>query len=250
MILQQRLPYDVTAPPRLPGVAPFQMADWLHVDDAYAGQMARREALLAERRADVLALDPAARPAAEELLEMVLAHLPAGFALSGEEVRCPDGRRAVLDRGDPLGTCGRLVQEDLCLMQARGGVHVLTGAVLCFPASWTLSEKVLRPLVGIHAPVKDYDDGLARRVQRLFDGIQVGRPLWRFNALYYDDPELFQPRSENDRRAAPNQTTAAYMRSERQCLLRLPESRAVVFSIHTYVVPRDAVARGAAGAGG
>jgi hypothetical protein len=30
-----------------------------------------------------------------------------------------------------------------------------------------------------------------------------------------------------------------FVRSERQCLIRLPESRAVLFSIHTYVVARE-----------
>jgi hypothetical protein len=30
-----------------------------------------------------------------------------------------------------------------------------------------------------------------------------------------------------------------YLRSERQCLLRLPETRAVVFTIHTYVLLRS-----------
>jgi hypothetical protein len=32
-----------------------------------------------------------------------------------------------------------------------------------------------------------------------------------------------------------------YLRSERQCLLRLPKTRAIVFSIHTYVLPVTAL---------
>jgi hypothetical protein len=241
MILQHHVPYPVFPAPRLPGIAPFDMADWLQVDEAYAGQMARRRQLLASHRAEVLALDPAAMPAALELLDMVLAHLPAGFEVTEGAVTCPDGVRVTLDRADPLGTLGALVQDDLCLMERREEAHVLTGAVLCFPASWRLDEKFLRPLIGIHRPVEEYDATLARRVQRLFDGVQAGRPLWRYNALYYDDPALFQPRSESDRRAPPDQETAAYLRTERQCLVRLPDTRAVVFSIHTYVVPRAAV---------
>lgn len=238
MILQKRLPYDVSTPRRLPGVAPFDMADWLQVDEAYAGQMAERVRLLSERRTDVLRLDPDAKAAAGELLDLVLAHLPEGFSREGERIFCPDGRVVEADRSDPLGTLGVIVQEDLCLMQPRDGVHVLTGAVLCFPASWLLSEKFLRPLVGIHDPVKVYDEGLAKRVQRLFDGLQPGRPLWRYNLLNYDDPALFQPRSENARRPEVDQETAPFTRSERQCLVRLPQTGAVVFSIHTYIVAR------------
>ncbi|MEP2717177.1 heme-dependent oxidative N-demethylase subunit alpha family protein, partial [Pseudophaeobacter sp.] len=67
------------------------------------------------------------------------------------------------------------------------------------------------------------------------------RPLWRFNALWYQSPELFAPRSVNDRRDTSHGTDAPYMRSEQQVILRLPKSRAVVFSIHTYMVHRDDV---------
>lgn len=112
-----------------------------------------------------------------------------------------------------------------------------TGAVLCFPASWLLSEKSGRPLSAIHETVDEYDTGLARRVQRMFDGVQVGRPLWRMNQLWYADPELHQPRSDITPRAIENKPEgASYYRSERQCILRLPQTQAVVFTIHTFVL--------------
>ena len=135
-----------------------------------------------------------------------------------------------LDRDAPLLTLGRLVQEDICLLEKRGEEHVLTGAVLCFPANWRLAEKINRPLLGIHAPVPEYDENIARRVQRLFDGVRVGRPLWRFNKLSYSDADLHQPYKKTDGDVTP------FIRSERQCILRLPRTDAVVFSIHTFVV--------------
>ena len=121
----------------------------------------------------------------------------------GPEVRRPDGVTVAIDRADPLGTLGHLVQEDLCLMEKRNEAHVLTAAVLCFPASWRLAEKIGRPLEAIHAPVPEYDPKLARRVQRLFDGVQPGRPLWRVNALRYADPALHQPRARVPRARRP-----------------------------------------------
>jgi hypothetical protein len=47
--------------------------------------------------------------------------------------------------------------------QARGGLRTpsLTAAILCFPASWTLAEKLGRPLGAIHGPVAGYDPGMA-----------------------------------------------------------------------------------------
>ena len=238
-ILQRHLPDDMRAGRALPGIQP-ETGPWLRVDEAYAAQMARREVLLGDYADDVLYLDPGARPAAEELLEQVLTELPGlGFEHVGDSVRCPDGREVRVDAGSPMMTLGRLCQCDFVLMEKRADEHVLTGAVLCFPASWRLSEKAGRPLTDIHVPVNAYDADVARRVQRLFDGIQVGRPLWRFNQLWYQDPELFQPRSTQEpRRVGSRADTGPYYRTERQTLLRLPRSRAVVFVIHTLVLAR------------
>ena len=242
-ILQTRIPYDALAKVSLPGIAPMTMADWLIIDEAYAGQMSLREELLAKRRREVLALEENTRPAAEELLHVVVGLLveKEGFSVSDTGVTCPDGRHVVLDDQDPLGTVARLVQEDMCILQRRGDQHVLTGAVLCFPASWSLSEKFGKPLTGIHVPVNSYDNNIARRVQRLFDGVRAGRPMWRKNVLWYNEPDLFQPRKENERRVPVDVATASYLRSERQSILRLPQSEAVVFSIHTFVLARENV---------
>ena len=234
-ILQKTLPYDPFAPRPLPGIQPLALSDWLQRDDAFAAQMARRDQLLADHRDAVVAMDAAARPAALELLELVLA-LAHGDAR--KTATRADGVTIAIDRTDPMGTLCRLVQDDLCILEKPGDEHVLTAATMCFPASWTLAQKFRRPLTAIHDPVASYDAGIAARVQRLFDGVQPDRPLWRFNALWYDDPELHQPRGESDHRPAADPATAPYLRSERQCILRLPRTRAVVFSIHTHVIAR------------
>lgn len=246
-ILQSRLPFAPWADPRtrrLPGIQPVPAGHWLQVDDAFAAQMAERERLLDHHFSDVHALLPEAEVAAAELLERVLeelAHMP-GYTVEPDRVCRPDGGRVALDRAAPLATLGRLVQEDFCILQpGAAGEHVMTAAVLCFPASWSLEEKLGRPLSGIHRPVAGYDPAMAARVQRLFDAIRPEQPLWRANALAYDDPALFQPRREAERRARPA-GNAPYIRSERQSLLRLPQSGAVVFSIHTFVVLHSALA--------
>ncbi|NOC82782.1 DUF3445 domain-containing protein [Ruegeria sp. HKCCD6428] len=237
-ILQNKIPYDVENPRALPGIQPATMENWLHQDEAFADQMRRREEILSERRDDVLALDPGAKPAAVELLDLVLMQT---YPTAVAEAARPDGVSVAIDRDRPLDTLCRLVQEDFCILQKRGNEHVLTGAILCFPASWRLSEKFMRPLIDIHVPVESYDANVAKRVQRLFDGIQPGRPLWRFNALWYEDPELFQPRSASEPREIRDRRQASYLRSERQTLLRLPKTNAVVFSIHTYILAANAI---------
>ena len=235
-ILQTALPFAPWMDPRtnrLPGVLPLEGDDWLRVDEAFGAQMAERDRLLAGMPDLVHALLPQAVPAATELYRRVLARLAAepGYDVQPDRVLRPDGVTVPLDPSQSL------VQEDLCLLEAEGDEHVLTGANLCFPASWTLAQKIGRPLSAIHIPVPSYDDGITRRVQRMFDAIRPEQPLWRGNSLLYDDPTLFQPRPEGVHRPRPVEKT--YLRSERQCLLRLPETRAVVFTIHTYVLRRS-----------
>ncbi len=244
VILQARLPFLPWLDPRtarLPGVLPLEGEDWLQRDDAYAGQMAVRDRLIAGMPEVVVAVRPEGRAAAEELYDLVLARLTAvdGYRVGVGSVMRPDGVAVTLDRANPLATLGRLVQEDLCLLERQGDEHVLTGAVLCFPSSWSLAEKLGRPLGSIHRTVKTYDPELARRVQRMFDVIRVGQPLWRMNALIYADPDLHQPGYE----AAPRteRRTGRFVRSERQCFVRLPTTGAVLFAIHTYVVALESL---------
>jgi hypothetical protein len=213
-----------------------QGRDWLRVDEAYAGQMALRDRLIAGQPEVVHALLPAARPAADELYRVVLDWLrdEPGFVIGPDAVTRPDGVSVPLNPDRPLLTLGRLVQQDLCLMESNGSEYDLTGAILCFPASWTLSQKIGRPMTGIHQPVEIYDEALAARVHRLFTAIRPEQPLWRMNFFTYDDYMLHHPRVEGDWRLQP--TGRSYVRCERQTLLRLPETQAVVFAIHTIVV--------------
>jgi hypothetical protein len=243
-IFQHRLPYApwmVPASRRLPGVQPLDWNDWLIVDEAFAAQMAYRATLIQTRRDAVLAITKQAEPALVELLETVLAHLGPTYAVSTDQVQRPDGQIVPLDWDQPLQTAAALIQEDLCVLQKPeidAPQHHLTAAVLCFPASWTLTEKIGQPLTSIHAPVKPYDDAMAKRVQRLFDMVRPESPLWRANALLYQDADLYQPRSATTPRKPP-QGRSNFLRSERQCILRLARTDAVVFSIHTWVLPFD-----------
>lgn len=242
-ILQSRLPYTPWLDPalrRLPGIQPVAAGEWLQFDDAYVAQLAEKKRLIDERAGDVLALDAGATAAAEELLLRVVEELRGqdGFNVSGDAVMRPDGVVVSLDISHPLQTLSQLVQEDFCILQKQGDEHVLTGALLCFPASWTLAEKFLQPLTLIHVPVDSYDGDMAKRVQRMFDMVRPDQPLWRANALFYIDPTLYQPRRGDDARVKSG-TRTPFIRSERQTILRLAKSDALVFSIHTYLVLRE-----------
>ena len=243
VIAQRHLPHmpwmnPITA--RMPGIQPVAPGDWLRVDEAFAPQMGERDRLIRDHRDAVHALLPPARDAARELLDMVLDQLPSlGHRIDPGVVTRPDGVTVAINRDAPLLTLGRLVQEDFVIHLPQEREHAMMGAILCFPASWTLAEKIGQPLTRIHRPVPEYDGNLAARVQRLFDAVRPEQPLWRANALLYEDPALHQPRREGEIRPRP--VSRDWLRSERQCLVRLPVSRAVVFSIHTTIVHVDDV---------
>ncbi|MEM9434752.1 MAG: DUF3445 domain-containing protein [Pseudomonadota bacterium] len=238
-VLQPEIPQDQrdAAARRLPGIQPVPTSNWLTIDTAYSDQLAQKARLMAQRREEVCVCLDEAHPAAQELMTEVLHILQshAGFDINRYRALRPDGVRIDLDWEEPLVCLSQLIQEDLCILQKHSDTHVLTGALLCFPASWTLSEKIGRGLPDIHVPVPEYSDVIARRVQRLFDGVQIGQPLWRANLLNYTDPSLFHPRLEAEPRHRDH-ADAKFERSERQTLLRLPESRAVIFAIHTSIV--------------
>ena len=239
-ILHQKIPYIPWMEPnvwRLPGTQPTEQ--WLVRDEVFEQQMELRDHLIATAPDRVHALMDEACDAANECLDLVLDRIgddPA-YQVESSGVTRPDGANIEIDRDAPLLTLGRLVQEDMCILQPGPDGHRLTGAILCFPASWTLAEKIGKPLMAIHTPVPEYDEALGQRVQRMFDRLQPSKMLWRANAIRHEDPSLFHPRLEDDPLEVRRGTRPGdYIRSERQTLQMLPKSRAAVFTIHTYVL--------------
>lgn len=236
-ILQQRAvvaPWRMESTNRLPGLAPMEMRELFWRDEAYDDQMAYRDWLFANKRDAVFAQSNPSFEAQEEYLSLVCDHLRSddGYQFDGSEITRPDG--VTVTKADPLLTAGRLLQQDICLLEQNGDEHSMTAAVLCFPASWSLSEKIGQPLSTIHEPVDEYDTNIEKRVQRVFDALQPGRAVWRVNYLEYVDADLHQPRrmdARRNRNAAMN-----YSRLERQTLLKLPQSKAVIFGIHSIVM--------------
>ncbi|MEL6915822.1 MAG: heme-dependent oxidative N-demethylase subunit alpha family protein [Pseudomonadota bacterium] len=219
-VLQQHVPYPATEARRLPGMQILAPRDWLVFDEAEAAQCALLRRLLGERRAEVVAAMPGTEALTSEACAVISEHLARDH-----------GRPGVARFEDLAGG----VQEDVILLEKRDGAHVMVAALLCFPASWTLAEKIGRPMARIHAPVAAIDARMDAMIEAVFAAVTHARPLWRYNQLWYRDPALFQPRREGDPRG---HEVGDYLRTERQCLVRMP-SGALLFTIHTYVVHRD-----------
>jgi len=219
------------------GTRPIADADWLIVDSDRAALLTRKQRLLANNYADVARVPDLPRQIGTEVAELVLdnygRHHQSVLSRSGDLITDAEtGLAADLVADHPLVGISRVVAEDLCVMVDRGGEWVLAGACVCFPSRWNLAEKVGRSLDDIHDVVPGYEGPVAVASRRVFDRLADG-VLLRFNWTLLDDPELFQPRPPTSPRAAGPDDL--YLRVERQTLRRLPESRAVLFTIHTSV---------------
>ena len=230
-------------------------AAWFELDDRYATEMAERRRLLAERRAEVFAALPGSDAARSETLGLVTDHLathhPCWFARRGSVMHnrlTGEAWNLAADAIDPLELAGRLVQEDLCLIQPSDAGPTLTAAVLCFPSRWRLGEKIGHPLAEVHAPVPHYAERLSRPVDRFMAHVRPGHVAARLNWSVLDDATLFQPtgkwrEAHNPAVTSANAGDRLFLRVERQTLRRLPESGAVLFGIRVHVYPlRTAIA--------
>jgi dimethylamine monooxygenase subunit A len=230
------------------GLMPLGEAEWLEIDGDLAAHLAEKRELLAARAAEIFAALPEAADGAAELLAFAAEHLPRHhpefYAREGDQLF----NRATGEAWDvahpalhPLDLCGRLVQEDFCLLRRAGEAHVLVGASLAAPARWRLGDKIGRPLAALHAPVAGYAATLARPVDRFFLQLKPGRLVWRLNWGILDRPARFQP----TRPAAPASIApeaagqSLWLRVERQTLRKLPRTETVLFTIRTHITRLD-----------
>lgn len=227
------------------GLRALEPATWFERGDDFACQLERRRALLDGRHSEVFGALPESLPGQAETLGLVLEHLlqhfPDAYAdEDGQVVNRATGERfshaAFVDR--PLELAGRLVQEDLCLMQKGEAGYRLIAAVLCFPSRWRLSDKLGKPLDAIHEPVPGFDQRLAAPVGRFLARLDARHPVWRVNWSLVDTPELFllpEHRARLCQLAPEDACERLWLRVERQTLRRLPATGDVLFTIRTHV---------------
>ncbi|RLU03736.1 MAG: DUF3445 domain-containing protein [Ketobacter sp.] len=121
------------------------------------------------------------------------------------------------------------VPDDICILQAEdGGEYQLTAVSVLSPSAWNPVAKFRRSLSDIHQPIPKFKQRLMPSVDRFFHHIKSGRPVVRYNWGIQQGDRL-------DRMPGTEVVSedCLYYRSERQTLLRLPGSQAVVFLIRT-----------------
>ncbi len=221
-----------------PGLSPMDPADWLLVHPDYPAQMAEHERLLARAPGAVIAEFPEAAAMVAEFRAALLAHLAARpeWRIEGGACIRPDGARIALG-GGTFDLAGRLCAEDFLIMAPAEPEYRLVAGSLFFPSRWTLAEKMGRPMTRIHAPVPGYPERLAARLNRMFAALRPEAPLMRVNWNVQPGDALHVPLREGEGRPPDDPAAGLWLRTERQSLLRLPDTRAIVFAIKTTLTP-------------
>jgi Haem-dependent oxidative N-demethylase, alpha subunit-like len=220
------LPFLDGPPGIAPGLKPIAPEAWLLPDTEAAAWLAPKRDLMRTRRSEVFA----AQEAEAEMAEAATAVLAVAGPAAG-------------DWPTPLEAAASTVSDDLCLMvRDTEGLWRLKAASLCAPTFWRLEDKIGQPLAGLHAPVPGGDPGLAARISRIFDGLQQGRVLERFNWTVQAGSERFTPGSGPLKGLATTTPDAAaldvlHLRVERQTIQKLPETGALLFTIRIVIDP-------------
>jgi hypothetical protein len=208
-------------PPRFTvGLRPIDPASWLF-PDSEAHVLEWKAGLLA-RPQDVWRQAPDAAPAADEAAAMVCA-----------EAGAPAG---------DLIAAAHLVSDDLVVMTRGDGGRWLTGAiVLSAPTFFSVDHAFGRDLTALHGPVPDGDQ-LAARIARVFDAVRPGQVLERFNWTLQWGDERFTPDAAPLRAAAAAAPVSQardhlHVRVERQTIIKLPATGAVLFTIRVCLDP-------------
>jgi hypothetical protein len=206
--------------------------DWLQIDDAREADLALKEATLADPDNDALRCLPGSEPASQAVLELVEAELA--------------GRGVAVDPGGsdgagahPIDLAGRVVQEDLCLMERDERAWRLTAGSVCFPTRWSLADKIGGTLAGIHEPVPGYAADIGAQVDRFFDRMAPGAIAYRINwSLVGDSARRLPARNRQAPETMPTDPARdLFMRLEHQTLRRLEDHAAILFGIRIHVWP-------------
>lgn len=117
-----------------------------------------------------------------------------------------------------------------------------TSADVFVPAGFKIEKILNRSLWEIHAgKVPQYEQKLAKSMDRFFQKLRVDSPIQRFNYAIDNSDELFHRHSHHNLEelevGSGLRLEDLHLRVERQVLQRLPKSRDLLFSIRTYVTP-------------
>jgi len=213
-------PFRAGAPRFVPALQPISTADWL-TPDTEAHVLDWKQAML-DRSEEIHRAMPGSDAAASEAADLV-----------GRAVGAPVA-------GD-LMAASRRVSDDLVIMTPGASGWTCAALTLTAPTFFAIEDVIGRGIAVLHGPVPDAAR-LSARIERVFEGLQPGTMLERFNWTLQAGADRFTPD------AAPLRTrargvdreawrTLLHLRVERQTIVKLPGTGAVLFTIRVCLDP-------------
>lgn len=224
----------------LMGLSPMEGQLWIETDQDIGRYHQHKLQQRASRGNGVYQCLQSSLPAQRELSGMLLEHLLTqreSYRQEGDRLRCIPGQfTAQIDGDEPLWSSSLWVADDLVIMEKTAGAYSLTAASLCSPSHWRLAEKFGRTMREIHDPIPGFHQRLTPRVDRFFEHLRPKHPVVRFNWSVQADDALHQ---DPDQEIKIHPDTPLYYRTERQSLVRLPDTGAIAFTIRVYLHSLD-----------
>lgn len=138
--------------------------------------------------------------------------------------------------------CGALAahwEHDFLLLQRmEDGDHRLVGGCVCFPSSWSVTEKLGKSVTAIHDVVPTLNAELGDRIRRFLGQLKPGAVFERENwGLAAHGENNAHPDREMPRLEPETPLENVFLRVEYQAFVALPEGVGVLFLIRLGVHP-------------
>lgn len=227
-----------------------------------------KKRLIAKNRDRIIAVQrgqgPAVLAAVREQFQMMLKELPEkspqifsrdgdtlANALTGDRLSAKD--LATSDARLALEKLGSMVPDDLVFMKKKGDDYVLIGGNLAFPTHWSIGRALGATISEIHGGLAGDPEkakAFSAMINRVLDRTLSSPEVVRRNNWFLElDPRYPLPDYLTTVYPAPeelgktigkkNYKKAVYVRTERQTLRGLPESRVVTFGLQPMVFSVD-----------
>ncbi|KAJ5733745.1 hypothetical protein N7493_002531 [Penicillium malachiteum] len=208
------------------GIQESTVSELIEMDKNYIDRITLRREIMAQYPENVLAAEEPVKEAVDEFYTWLV-----GTYLPGRYIK---------------KILGGLVEDDFLFLlpSEDGDGYTLKGFVTCFPNGFDTAKKLNLKLRDIHKPVPHYKERLEKSMDRYFAKMKVGKFVKRANWAIQSNNQLYRATGNHlyEGEEIPQEDfdiDQMRLRVERQCLHRLPQTKALLFSFKTllYTIP-------------
>lgn len=156
----------------------------------------------------------------------------------------------LLSKDDILRLIATNIEEDMLIMlknpnKEQPDEYILRSTITCFAAGFNPSSKLNKNLSAIHQPVPNYETKLQFSMNKFFSRISKNEFVVRINWSVQTHGNLCAPVGNHGNKKDKTilneidpetlDFNKCFLRCEKQCVTRLPETGAIMMIIRTYV---------------